>query len=84
MTFEAVRSLLDGERPEASPVGIGLTALSIAAMLWLARAKRRTGEALGSRALKADAQQTELMGTITDILRLLRSLISDRSTAPAG
>ena len=27
-------------------------------MLWLARAKRRTGEALGSRALVADAQQT--------------------------
>ncbi len=27
-------------------------------MLWLARAKRRTGEGLGSRALVADAQQT--------------------------
>ncbi|MFP5356790.1 MAG: cation transporter, partial [Gemmatimonadota bacterium] len=46
------------QAPDASPIGIGLTALSIAVMLWLARAKRRTGEALGSRALLADAQQT--------------------------
>ncbi len=56
--FEAVRSLVGQEAPDASPVGIALTAVSIAVMLWLARAKRRTGEALGSRALIADAQQT--------------------------
>lgn len=58
VAFEAVRSLLGQEAPLASPIGIALTALSIAVMLWLARAKRRTGEALGSRALIADAQQT--------------------------
>ena len=58
VAFEAVRSLINQEAPEASPVGIALTALSIVVMLWLARAKRRTGEALGSRALIADAQQT--------------------------
>lgn len=56
--FEAARALLTGEQPDASPVGIGLTAISIAVMLWLARAKRRTGQRLGSRALIADAQQT--------------------------
>lgn len=56
--FEAIRSLVAGEAPDASPVGIGLTALSIVVMLWLARQKRRTGEALGSRALVADAKQT--------------------------
>jgi cation diffusion facilitator family transporter len=56
--FEAIRSLLTQEAPEASPVGIVLTALSIAVMLWLARQKRVIGEALGSRALIADAQQT--------------------------
>ena len=56
--FEAVRSLVGQEAPDASPLGIALTAVSIAVMLWLARAKRRTGEALGSRALIADAQQT--------------------------
>ena len=58
VTFEAVRSLISQERPDASPVGIVLTALSIAVMLWLARAKRDTGERLRSRALIADAQQT--------------------------
>ena len=56
--FEAVRSLAGQEAPDASPVGIALTALSIAVMLWLARAKRRVGEALGSRALIADSRQT--------------------------
>ena len=58
VAFEAVRALAAGDRPEASPVGIALTAVSIAVMLWLARAKRLTGEALGSRALVADSQQT--------------------------
>jgi cation diffusion facilitator family transporter len=58
VAFEAVRALINGEQPEASPIGIGLTTLSIVVMLWLARAKRRTGEALGSRAMIADAQQT--------------------------
>ena len=56
--YEAVRSLLNNEEPAVSPVGIALTALSIAVMLWLARAKRQTGIDLGSRALIADAQQT--------------------------
>lgn len=56
--FEAVRSLVQQEAPDASPVGVVLTALSIAVMLWLARAKRQVGEALGSRALIADSRQT--------------------------
>lgn len=58
VAVEAVRALVNAEAPDASPIGIGLTALSIVVMLWLARAKRHTGEALGSRALVADAQQT--------------------------
>ena len=58
VAFEAIRSLVAREAPDASPVGIVLTAVSIAAMLWLARAKRETGEALGSRALIADSKQT--------------------------
>ena len=58
VAFESIRALVTAEAPDASPVGIGLTSLSIAVMVWLARAKRRTGEALGSRALIADAQQT--------------------------
>ena len=58
VAFEAVRTLINQDAPDASPVGIALTALSIVVMLWLARAKRRVGEALGSRAMIADAQQT--------------------------
>jgi cation diffusion facilitator family transporter len=56
--FEAIRSLANNEEPAASPIGIALTIVSIVVMLWLARAKRQTGLALGSRALVADAQQT--------------------------
>lgn len=58
VSFEALRGLLTGAQPDASAVGIVLTAVSIVVMLWLARAKRRVGVALGSRALIADAMQT--------------------------
>lgn len=56
--FEAVRKLLSGERPEASPVGVGITVLSLLVMPALFWAKRRTASALGSRSLHADAKQT--------------------------
>ncbi len=59
ITFDAITTLLAQEKPEASPVGIALTALSIGVMLWLARAKRQVATALGSRALAADAEQTQ-------------------------
>lgn len=58
VAFEAIRTLINQDAPDASPVGIVLTAVSIVVMLWLARAKRRVGQALGSRAMIADAQQT--------------------------
>jgi cation diffusion facilitator family transporter len=58
VAFEAVRTLVNQDAPDTSPVGVALTALSIVVMLWLARAKRRVGKALGSRAMVADAQQT--------------------------
>jgi cation diffusion facilitator family transporter len=58
VAFESVRTLVADEAPDASPVGIVLTSVSIGVMLWLARAKRETGEALGSRALIADSRQT--------------------------
>jgi divalent metal cation (Fe/Co/Zn/Cd) transporter len=59
VVFDAITTLLSQERPEGSPVGIALTAVSIGVMLWLARAKRRTAAELGSRALAADAEQTQ-------------------------
>ncbi|HTE65116.1 MAG TPA: cation transporter [Candidatus Binatia bacterium] len=59
IAFDAVTTLISQERPDASPLGIGVTAVSIGVMLWLARAKRRTAAELGSRALAADAEQTQ-------------------------
>jgi divalent metal cation (Fe/Co/Zn/Cd) transporter len=59
VTFEAAAALVQGERPDASPLGVAITALSIPVMLWLAAAKRRVGRALRSRALIADAMQTQ-------------------------
>jgi len=59
IVLDAGTTLLNQERPDASPVGIALTAVSIGAMLWLARAKRRTAAELDSRALAADAEQTQ-------------------------
>ena len=56
--YQAIQTLVARDEPAPSPVGIALTILSLAVMLWLARAKRRTGEALASRALIADSQQT--------------------------
>jgi len=58
VAFDATRTLWERERPSPSAVGIALTAISIVAMQWLARAKRRTAALLGSRALEADAFQT--------------------------
>ena len=58
ITVDAVTTLIDGEHPQPSPVGVGLAALSLGVMWWLARAKRRTAIALGSLAMQTDAFQT--------------------------
>ena len=54
----AATRLVAGERPEASPVGVALAAVSLVVMWWLARAKARLAVDLGSRSLAADAFQT--------------------------
>jgi hypothetical protein len=58
--FEAVRSLLTGDRPEASWVGIGLAAVTLVTMPPLAIAKGRIAERLGSSATKSEGQQNML------------------------
>jgi divalent metal cation (Fe/Co/Zn/Cd) transporter len=58
VAFDAVKSLLMRDRPEPTTVGIVVTSISLVVMWWLARAKRRTAAALGSRALEADSFQT--------------------------
>jgi divalent metal cation (Fe/Co/Zn/Cd) transporter len=58
IAVDAGHALWAKERPAPSVVGMVLTAVSIATMLWLARAKRRAAATLQSRALEADAFQT--------------------------
>ncbi|MBZ4329665.1 MULTISPECIES: cation diffusion facilitator family transporter [Myxococcaceae] len=58
VAWEASTSLLNSERPKTSLVGLILATVSLAVMMWLARAKKRTAVALGSRAMEADALQT--------------------------
>jgi divalent metal cation (Fe/Co/Zn/Cd) transporter len=56
--FEAVQSLVTGERPRPSMIGIALTVVSMTLMRWLAQAKRHSAAALHSHALESDAVQT--------------------------
>src|SRR2546428_9677198 len=55
---ESARRLLTGDRPGESVVGIVLMVVSLIVMPLLARAKLRVADALGSRALRADAHET--------------------------
>ena len=66
--FEAVRSLLVGDRPEASWVGIGLAAVTLVTMPPLAIAKGRIGEKLGSSATKSEGLQSMLCAYLSAAL----------------
>jgi divalent metal cation (Fe/Co/Zn/Cd) transporter len=55
---DALHALWAEEHPRPTVVGVAVTAVSLAVMWWLARAKRRAAAQLGSRALEADAFQT--------------------------
>jgi divalent metal cation (Fe/Co/Zn/Cd) transporter len=66
--FEALRSLLTGDRPEASWVGIGLAAITLVTMPPLAIAKGRIGEKLGSSATKSEGQQNMLCAYLSAAL----------------
>ena len=68
VAFDAAKSLVLREQPEASYAGICLAVLSLVAMPVLARAKRRVAASLGSRALKADSRQTDLCAYLSAIL----------------
>jgi cation diffusion facilitator family transporter len=61
VVYDAVSKLLGlAEEPSQSTIGLAITALSLAVMPTLARAKRRVATGLGSVALKADAAETQL------------------------
>ncbi|GEN80284.1 cation diffusion facilitator family transporter [Actinotalea fermentans] len=60
VTVEGVRSLVDGEAPDASPLALVLLAASIVVMPVLAAAKRRVGLALRDNLILADAAETRI------------------------
>lgn len=60
VVFEGARDLITGEEPSLSVVGIVITGLSIVIMPWLAHAKRKAGEQMGSKLVIADAAETKL------------------------
>lgn len=66
----SIVDLIREHRPESSPVGIGLAAVSLVVMPWLARSKRRAAVELGSRSLEADAKQTWLCTYLSAFLLL--------------
>ena len=65
---EASRDLIARAVPDASPLGIAVAFASLVAMPLLARAKRRVGAAMGSRAMHADAAQTDFCAYLSAIL----------------
>jgi divalent metal cation (Fe/Co/Zn/Cd) transporter len=66
--FDAIKSLILREPPEASYIGIGIAALSLVVMPILARAKRKIAVSLSSRALLADSRQTDICAYLSAIL----------------
>lgn len=56
--FDAAMTLWKQEHPGFSTVGVTVMAVSVAVMLFLARAKRQVARELGSEAMEADAFQT--------------------------
>lgn len=61
VTVEGIRSLVEGETPDRSTVGIVLLVASVVVMPVLARAKRQVGEQLGGDPLiLADAAETKI------------------------
>jgi divalent metal cation (Fe/Co/Zn/Cd) transporter len=65
---EAIRSLVGGEHPEVSYVGIGLAVVTLATMPPLAAAKARVGERLASSATKSEGRQNLLCAYLSAAL----------------
>jgi divalent metal cation (Fe/Co/Zn/Cd) transporter len=68
VTVQSGYDLATAARPDESPAGIVLTALSLVVMPLLAVAKRRTGHRMGSRVLVVDAAETLLCTYLSAIV----------------
>ncbi|WP_129339731.1 cation diffusion facilitator family transporter [Cellulomonas endophytica] len=60
VTFEGIRSLIDGEAPDSSPISIVLLVASVMIMPALAALKRKVGLRLGDNLILADAAETRI------------------------
>ena len=60
VTFEAVRALINGERPEESVIGIALATSSLVVMPLLGRAKQHIGSRIASSATASEGKQNLL------------------------
>jgi divalent metal cation (Fe/Co/Zn/Cd) transporter len=60
LTVEGIRDLITHAKPETSVPGLVVAAAALLVMPSLARAKQRTGQALGNRTLTADAAESYL------------------------
>ncbi|HXE43818.1 MAG TPA: cation transporter [Conexibacter sp.] len=68
VAVEALRSLIGTHEPDVSWIGIGLAAVALATMPWLARAKARVGARLGSAATTAEGRQNMLCAYLSAAL----------------
>lgn len=68
VAFDAVKSVVLGQPPETSTVGIVIAALSLIVMPVLAREKRKVAAKLNSRAMQADSRQTDICAYLSAIL----------------
>jgi divalent metal cation (Fe/Co/Zn/Cd) transporter len=65
---EAVKSVILRTTPTQSLIGIAIAAVSLVVMPLLAQAKRKVANALGSRAIRAEARQTDICMYLSAIL----------------
>lgn len=68
VAYDAITSLVRGEAPEESIVGIVLAAVSLVVMPLLVQAKRKVARAIRSAAMEADAAQTQICTYLSAIL----------------
>ena len=68
VAIDATRSLIGRAVPDESFLGIGIAAVSLVVMPVLARAKRQVAKALTSRAIRAEARQTDICMYLSAIL----------------
>ena len=68
LAYDSAETLLAKETPERSLIGIGLAAVSLIVMPFLARAKRSVAAEIGSGAMQADAKQTDFCTYLSAIL----------------